>query len=169
MSVWAIPTVAYLASSLILTSCLTPTPVASPVSDNRVSPKGANSATLDGYALEIDGQYTRGVAGSVEIPLGCHVVILSKDPWPRATSRASYLYGFRRDVPRTRYFQFTAKAAHRYVIERNYQYLSDVLPSSRGGGGWWRVEVLTLAELDENGALERRYSESEAHETPLSC
>jgi len=167
MSGLVFPTAACLASSLILTSCLTPPPVASPVSNQQVAPNAINSATLEGYALQIDGQNTRSFAGSVEIPLGCHVVVSSKDHYGGwAASRASAHYGISPEVARTRYFRFTAKPRHRYVIERTREYI----PSAGSGRGLPNFfEVRTLAELDEYGVLRRRYFESEEIGVPTSC
>jgi hypothetical protein len=137
------------------------------VSHTQVSPAASNSATLEGYALQIDGQYTRGGPGPIELPLGCHVVIASNGTWDwNQFGHFSNLYGHY-NVPHRRYFMFTAKAGHRYVIERNFWYASNT--STRVGSNATRHEIRTLAELDEHGSLERRYSEVNASEIPPQC
>lgn len=160
-----------LAASLVLTSCLAP-PAAAPANHAQILAAQDKPATLEGYVVQIDGQYSTIGAGPVPLSLGCHVVV--------SASGYGNLYSYRRDLggvnyghPRvlvTRYFKFTAKAGHHYVIERDYRYSSS-LPSARAGGGATanRMEVRTLAERNEEGALERRYFESEASEAPLSC
>jgi hypothetical protein len=107
--------------------------------------------------LLIDGQYTQSAFGPAELSVGCHIVVSV-----RLANRSSR-FG------KTAYFRFTAKASHRYVIERKREYNSKILGSGRYGSQVQFTEVRSLAELDERGALERRYLELEASGTPQGC
>jgi hypothetical protein len=124
--------------------------------------------TLEGYVVKIDGKQAPMGAGPFELSLGCHVVVSSQGTGVvSGDMRASHAYGIRR-VPSAKFFKFTAKAGHRYVIERDYQYSSNV-PAGRVSSNANRYEIRTLAERDEAGALERRYFEAEASETLMGC
>lgn len=118
--------------------------------------------------MQIDGKAAPMGAGPVELSLGCHVVVASNGTGvTTGEMRASGAYSIRR-VRTGRFFKFTAKPAYRYVIERNYQYSSNV-PAGRNSSNANRYEVRTLAEYDEQGGLQRRYFEADASETPISC
>jgi hypothetical protein len=119
-----------------LVGCITP-PVANV---DPAVPTTNNTATLEGFAVEVDGNYTRGDGQPIALPPGSHIVKTSADTLIE-THEALYIFW---RIPPVAYFRVDARPAYRYRIERSVK---------RVDNNRFNILVVAVRAIDPNGAV----------------
>jgi hypothetical protein len=135
-------------------ACIRAPETTAPPATSSTAVAAQGMAMLEGFATTIDGKYTRGDAGPVELVPGCHVITTTANV-PTYTGRHST--GPMR-VPKA-YFVMVAEAGHRYVIERVLQPIDYR----------WRRMLVTMKDIDAKGRVVSTFSSFGGDKSPEGC
>jgi hypothetical protein len=122
-----------------LTSCLTPVP--QPQDAEKTETR--NTATLEGFVVEMDGHYTRNDGAAFEFPTGCHVFKTTADNLIAATESSGVVVHVRWIHVPVAHFKVEALPGYRYRVEHALERIDNQA----------NIMVVVLRVFEPNGSM----------------